>query len=345
VNGPPVVDLHEDISWYYTLGDRPDFPVRGLSEDVPNRHGDIPKYKRADVAIVFAAIFCLTGTFSPGISKQLARGYDLKEFQRAVTPRAAHSTSLEHMKIYYALQRVNNKHIHIIRTMDDIDESLKKPLGFLIALEGAYALEDPYDLDLFYNMGLRSLGLTWNFDTIYAATCMSKRDYGLTGAGEELIDRCNDLGVIIDLVHASKETQLEVTNISALPVINSHSHSKTMYDVARNLDHKTLEAFKKNKGVVGAIFDKNMIGREKDLRSLIEHMVYVHDSYGPDILAIGTDYFGFPQGNAATGLEDISMIGSLFDGLRDAGLGEEDIEKIAYKNAVRVMKANARRWA
>jgi membrane dipeptidase len=345
VKGHPVVDLHEDISWYYSLGDRLDFPLRGLSEDVPDRHGDIPKYGRADVAIVFAAIFCLTGTFSPGISKQLAKGYDLKEFQRAVTPRAAHSTSLEHIKTYYALQRMNSKHVRIIRTPGDIDESLKSPVGFLISLEGAYALEDPYDLDLFYNMGLRSLGLTWNFDTIYAATCMSKRDYGLTGSGEELVDRCNDLGVIIDLVHASKKTQLEVTEVSKLPVMNSHSLSKRMYDVARNLDDKTLESFSKNKGVVGAIFDKNMIGREKDLHSLMEHMKYVYDSYGPDILAIGTDYFGFPKGNAATGLEDISKIGRLFTGLQEAGLGDEDIEKVAYKNAIRVMKANARRWA
>ena len=70
-----------------------------------------------------------------------------------------------------------------------------------------------------------------------------------------MIDRCNDLGVINrSRAHASRKTQLEVIEISILPVINSHSHSKRMYDVARNLDDKTLEAFSKNKGVVGAIF-------------------------------------------------------------------------------------------
>jgi membrane dipeptidase len=344
VKDPPVVDLHEDISWYYSLGDRTDFPLASLSEDLPHRHGDIPKYRRGHVAIVFAAIFCLQGTFSPGISAMLAKGYHMKEFRRATTPRAAHSMALEHIKTYYSLQKASKNKIKIIRTAQDVEDSLKRPLGFLLSLEGAYALEDPYDLELFYNLGLRSLGLTWNYDTVYAATCMSKRDYGLTGAGEELIQQCNDFGVIIDLVHASRKTQLEVTETSKLPVINSHSLSRNLYDVARNLDDKTYEAYSRNKGVVGAIFDTNMIGREKNVESLIEHIMYVHKSYGPDILAIGTDYFGFPGENAARGLEDISKVGVLFAGLRKAGLSEGDIEKIAYKNAIRVIRANARRW-
>ena len=82
-------------------------------------------------------------------------------------------------------------------------------------------------------MGLRSLGLTWNFDTKYSATCMSKKDYGLTGEGGDLIERCNELGIVVDLAHASRLTHLEVCATSRLPVINSHSNSRSLHDVAK----------------------------------------------------------------------------------------------------------------
>ncbi|MCS4540669.1 MAG: membrane dipeptidase, partial [Thaumarchaeota archaeon] len=171
----PIIDLHQDISYYYVMGASGlGFPLEDFSKDVPGRHGDIPKFRRLNVRIVFSSIFCLLATLSPSTSKQLAIGYGTGTYQRGYTTRATGSTVLEHMKVYYALEALHPSSIAILRRPEDVRRVMKRGMtGFLVALEGAYALEDTQELKLFYNMGLRSLQLAWNFDSRYCASCMS----------------------------------------------------------------------------------------------------------------------------------------------------------------------------
>lgn len=342
-SSPVIIDLHEDISYYYVHGASGlEFGLEEFDKDMPGRHGDIPKFRKSRVAIVFSSVFCLLSTISPRISEQLTKGYAEKAI-RAWVPKATQSTSLEHLKVYYRLVELYPQDISIILTREDVQRSISlEKIGFLLALEGAYMLEDVDDLKLYYNMGIRSLQLLWNFDSRYGASCMSTKDYGLTGEGEELVKEANRLGVIIDLAHASKNTHIDVLNVSRLPVINSHSNARRLKDVPRNLDDETLEEFKKKRGIVGFIF--GMIGGNEDINSLADQIMYVYQNFGPDIMAIGTDYFGLIDGKAPKGLEDITKIPKLFGMLQDRGLKESDIEKLAYKNALRVIEENAVHW-
>ncbi len=343
----PVIDLHEDISYYYVTGASGlGFPLGDFSKDLAGRHGDIPKFRRMNVRVVFSSIFCLLSTLSPSVSNQLAKGYGTGTYERAYATRAAGSTALEHMKVYYALEELHPSSVAILRKQRDIQSVMKHRMtGFLIALEGAYALEDTGDLKLFYNMGLRSLQLAWNFDSKYCASCMSKTDYGLTGDGEELVKECNKLGIVIDLAHASKNSHLGVARISKLPFINSHSNAKVLHDVSRNLDEEMYELVRKRGGVVGSIFGGSMIGRKKTLETLADHIMYVYEKFGPDILALGTDYFGLVDYGAAKGLENITKVDDLFRLLLKRGMNRMDLEKLAYKNSLRVLARNAERWA
>jgi len=339
----PLIDLHEDISYYYVSGASGlEFGLDEFDKDLPNRHGDIPKYKKANVVIIFSSIFCLLSTISPRISEQLSRGYD-KKATRSWTPRGSYSTAMEHLKVYYKLAEIYSREISIILSRDDVSTALGgKKIGLLLALEGAYMLEDVEDLKLYYNMGIRSIQLLWNFDNRYGASCMSTKDYGLTGEGEELVKEANRLGVIIDLAHASRNTHFDVLGISKLPVINSHSNAKKLKNIARNLDDDIYEEFKKKKGVIGFIFA--MSGGSEDIHSLADQIMYVYQSFGPDVMAIGTDYFGLIDWNAPEGLENITKIKDLFNILLNRGMREEDLEKLAYKNALRVIEENAKHW-
>ncbi|MEM4312199.1 MAG: membrane dipeptidase [Nitrososphaerales archaeon] len=339
----PLIDLHQDISYYYISGSSGlDFNLANFNLDLPNRHGDIPKFKRANVAIIFSSIFCLLSTISPRVEERFEKGLDRKPL-RAWTPKGTHSTTFEHIKLYYRLVDIYSKDIKLILDEKSINESIKGDrIGFLIALEGSYMLEDVDDLRIYYNLGVRSLQLTWNFDSRYAASCLSSKDYGLTGEGEELVKEANRLGVILDLAHASKNTHMDVLELSKLPVINSHSNAKRLFKVSRNLDDEIYEEIKKKGGVVGNIF--TFIGDKEDIGSVAEHIIYVYKNFGPDILALGTDYFGLIDRKAPKGLEDITKINELFKLLLDKGMKESDIEKLAYKNALRVIKENAKRW-
>jgi membrane dipeptidase len=341
---PPLVDLHEDISLYYVQGGAGlKFKPADFSQDMKGRHGDIPKYRRSNTRLVFSSIAPLTPTIAPLRVGQLSRGYG--GFYGAYRMRAATLTALEHIMAYMNLLKQYSKDLKTITTKGDVETLLRDDrIGFLIAIEGAEPLEDVEDLQLFYRLGVRSVQLTWNFDNKYGATCMSKKDYGLTGDGEELVQLCNELGVIIDLSHASKRTSIEAIAASKLPVIVSHANVKGVRSHARNLDDEQLEALKNNGGVVGVTFIPPTIGDQPSYRRLADHIMYIHDRFGSEIIAIGTDYFGLLNVDEPEGLEDITGIGRLWDELKSRGLGDRDLEKIAYLNAMRVVQANAVRW-
>jgi membrane dipeptidase len=341
---PPLIDLHEDISLYYAQGGAGlKFKPAEFSQDMKLRHGDIPKYRRANVRLIFSSIAPLTQTISPMRVGQLSRGYG--GFYGAYRTRAATLTTLEHIMVYINLLNQYPSDLKAILTKNDIDNLLKdNRIGFLMAIEGAEPLEDVEDLHLFYRLGVRSLQLTWNFDNKYGATCMSKKDYGLTGDGEELVRLCNELGVIIDLSHASKRTSMEAISASKLPVIVSHANVKSVKNHSRNIDDEQLEALRSNRGVVGVTCIPPTLGDQPSYRNLADHVMYIYENFGPDIIAIGTDYFGLLNVDEPEGLEDITGIVNLWDELRKRGLSDKDIEKIAYANAIRVIQSNAERW-
>lgn len=340
----PLIDLHQDISLYYYLGGYGlKFKPESFDVDLAGRHGDIPKYRRANVRVVFSSIAHIIPTQNPSRLKQQVTGYGVKV--GAMRIRSPTMVTLEHIKTYYNLLIAHKNDLGLLRTRSDLQESEKGgKTWFLMAIEGAEPLEDVEDIDLFYMLGVRSLQITWNFDNKYAASCMSKRDYGLTGDGEDLIERCNELGVIVDLAHASKKSTIEALNLSKLPAIVSHANASSVQKHVRNLDDEELDALKRNKGVVGITMIQPTLGGNADLKRVADHIIYIHDHFGPDLPAIGTDFFGIMHVDEPKGLEDVTKFPNLWSELLSRGLSKKDIEKIAYENALRVIKANAEKW-
>jgi membrane dipeptidase len=341
---PPLIDLHEDISLYYVSGGAGQrFPYDDLSKDIEGRPSDIPKFKRANVKLVFASMIPLTYTTSKAQTERQRKGYRYET--KAMRPRSSTMLALQHLLAYYDLGKSNSDSLELVLSAKDLQEPLQAgKTGFLIAMEGAEALEDVEDLNLFYKMGLRSLQLTWNFDNRYSASCMSKKDYGLTGDGESLLELCNDLGIIVDLAHASTRAAAEALGLSRLPLIVSHSNARGVYDHVRNLADEELEMLKKNGGVMGADLIGPTIAEKATVSALADHIMYIRDSFGSDVIAIGTDFFGLLNADPPEGLEDITKFGKLWDELLGRGLSDEEIEKISYRNALRVIERNAASW-
>ena len=337
-----MIDLHEDISYYYLAGgDELGFGLEAFDKDLSGRHADIPKFKKANVKLVFSSIFSLLPTISPRVVNKIKSGYEFKI--RTWTPKAACLTALEHIKIYYRLIEAHSNDLMLVLNEEDVNEAIRgNKIGFLLSMEGAYALDDIDDLWIYYNLGVRCVGLTWNFDNRYAASCVSRKDYGLTDEGEELIREANKLGIIIDLAHASKKTHLEAAEVSKLPLINSHANPRRIHRTPRNVDDEMYEAIKRTGGIVG--FMCELTGGKKDIEAYADCVTYVYENFGPDIIAIGTDYFGLIGANPPRGLEDITKFEKLFGLLTEKGMDEKDVEKFAYKNALRVILEHARRW-
>jgi membrane dipeptidase len=339
-NIPSLIDLHEDISLYYVSGAAGNkYPVSSFSDDLPGRDADIPKYKEANVKLVFGSIAPLVYTLNSYREKSLTAGYQFKS--SGIRTRSAQSIAMQHFLTYYDLEKKHGDSLKLVYNLQDI-ESLwtETKTGILISMEGTEALEDAEDLNLFWRLGLRSIQLNWNFDNKYAASCFSKKDYGITGEGESLIKLANELGIIIDLAHSSETTDIEAINTSSKPVIISHTNSRHVHNHIRNVSDAVIEALVSRNGTMGFSCIAPTLGGAENIKSLAEHIIYVYNSYGSDAISIGTDYMGLLGLNVPDGLENIGKLVNLWAFLIDMGMDERDIEKVAYKNVMRVIRAN-----
>lgn len=302
--------MHEDLGVTSMFGDVFELSKQS-SLKMLNELGDVT---------VFSVLYPHIRTWNEGNSE-----FGNKDAKRVSQSSPSLHLLLEQIKLYQYAERAGQG--TIIRKNSDLE---KEGLKFLIALEGTDALTDPYDVFLLKDLNVLSVGLTWNYDTKFAASCMSKKDYGLTGSGEELVEICNHLGMAVDLAHASKNTIIETANLSKLPVIVSHTNVKQLHDHRRNLDDETIEAVVKNGGIIGITGIPPTLSDSPDISDMVKHAEYVGENFGWDHVGLGTDFLGIettPKGfDTVKKVEDLSNL-----------LGKHS-DEVMWKNSLRVLK-------
>lgn len=309
--GIKFIDLHEDLA----------FSSQSTNVVKGSKQSSIEALKKFDDPVVFSVLFPHIGVWNDHNYPPASQKTDGPT--RMTAP--LFQVLIEQIKFYRYLERAG--YAKIVRRKDDLDH---KGLKLLMALEGTDALTDPYDSYILKDLGVGSIGLTWNYDTKFAASCMSKKDYGVTGYGEELIKLCNELGMAIDLGHASKNTIIEASQFSKLPVIVSHTNPKAKTEHVRNIDDETIEAVVKNGGIVGVTAIISTIGKDPDIKNLVENIAYIGDSFGWDCVAIGSDFLGTDKTPA--GFESIENMKDLSE------LLAEHSEQVLWGNAYRVLR-------
>jgi len=124
-------------------------------------------------------------------------------------------------------------------------------------VEGGHMIEDDIKrLDTFYNRGVRYMTLTWNNSPSWASshTAENSSKYtghkGLNDFGKQIIQRMNQLGIIVDISHVGEKTFWDAINTTTKPVIASHSNAYSICPVTRNLKDDQIKAVGKNGGVI-----------------------------------------------------------------------------------------------
>ena len=142
-------------------------------------------------------------------------------------------------------------------------------------VEGGHMIEDDINrLDTFYNRGVRYMTLTWNNSPSWASshTAENSSKYtgqkGLNDFGKQIIQRMNQLGMIVDISHVGEATFWDAIKTTTKPVIASHSNAYTICPVTRNLKDEQIDAVGKNGGVIqlnfySAFIDSSFKNREK----------------------------------------------------------------------------------
>jgi len=203
--------------------------------------------------------------------------------------------------------------------------------GFL-GIEGAQALEGDLDnIDILFGAGIRMIGLTHFFDTELAGSAHGAMKSGLTPLGRAAIARMEQLGIIVDLAHASPTTIDQVTASSSRPVVVSHTGVRATCDNTRNLDDARLRAVAATGGVIGIGFWETAVcGRDAGaVARAIRHAV---DVAGIDHVGLGSDFDG-----AVTMPFDVTGIVQIVDALLAEGYGDGEIAKIMGSNEARVV--------
>ena len=332
-----VVDLHEDIGYHYLAAGEAE--IKPFDEDMKGRHADIPKYRKVGMKLVLGSVFPLIGTLNRRKIEAMEKMYGTWAPSSAVaSPR---DVAIELVKIYYALEDMYPKALRIIRTREDI-ETLGKRTGIIMHIEGCEALGEPEDLRIFYNLGVRSIGLTWNYDTKYAASCLSSKDYGLTGEGEALVALANKMGVMVDLSHASPKTSSDTLDVSESSPFFSHSNSLTVQESKRNVSDSLIRRTAKRGGIVGLTFIRGCIGDPFTPERLAVHAKHMIELGGDSLPALGTDFLGIQ--NTPVGLEDLSKLRNFSGALKKAGLSAGQVEGILNDNAYSFILKHCERW-
>lgn len=198
-------------------------------------------------------------------------------------------------------------------------------------------------LEELYERGVRLMTLLWNYENCIGAPNSRDRllmEKGLTPFGIQVVEKMNGLGMIVDISHASDGVFWDVLRHSRKPVAATHSNCRALADHPRNLTDEMLKALGENGGVAGLNFYGPFLGTPdvSCLEEMTAHILHMIKVGGMDLPAIGTDFDGF-DGMQKMDIPDIGRMGRLWEALKKKGLTEGQLDKIWYKNALRLWSA------
>lgn len=308
-----VVDGHCD-----TLGDVLE-GKRTLAQHSTQGHVDLPRLRAGGVTAQIFACFV-----------------PIHQYHRGATRYALHMVDVLHQ----ALDTYPDQLLLAAGAADIRRAQAEGKVAAILGLEGAEPLSDSLALlRSFYRLGVRVLGLTWNFRNEVADGVMQGANaLGLSPFGLQVVEECNRLGVLIDVSHLAPAGLEDVLRVSRQPVIASHSNARALCDHPRNLTDAQIEAIAARGGLVGVTFVDSFLHKpaaEATIEHVLDHVDHLLRVAGPQQVMVGSDFDGadMPQG-----LEDATHYPALAAGMAARGHSEAVIRGVLGLNFLRVFE-------
>ncbi|MEN3341461.1 MAG: rane dipeptidase [Actinomycetota bacterium] len=336
----PIVDGHNDALlriW------RSGGSLRRRSDD---GHLDVPRMREGGIAAGFFAIFVPAEDEEPADPRSVViptpDGYEVPPEGPLPFARAG--------RIADELAAIAERDLDLVRTVADLERCLEgERVGAILHLEGAEPIEPGVEnLEHWVARGLRSVGIAWSRPNAFGHGVPFRypgtpdTGPGLTSAGRELVRRCNELGVLLDLAHLNEAGFFDVARLSSAPLVVSHGGAHALCPIPRSLTDRQLDAIGASGGLVGVVFDTVMtrpdgdLVEETPLSVIAAHVEYVTGRIGVEHVALGSDFDGcFPP----TALSDASKTQAL---LEELAWSDDDLRALAHGNWLRVLRATWR---
>lgn len=334
-----VFDGHNDLALRLLEGEDPSEPTGG-------GHLDLPRMREAGLDGGIFAVWVDPGAEDP-LGRTLRGLRELGRFLRDADG------------------------VRPVLSADDLSRARAAgEVAAVMGVEGAYGVvEDAGAVDRLHGAGARCVTLTWMEPTAWADAAGAEPVHGgLTGFGGRVVDRMQELGVLVDVSHASDRTATDVLERADRPVVASHSGCRAVADHPRNLPDRLLESLALNGGVAGVNFFTGYLdsahGRAFDrlrrdgtdvfspegrvalaaatrdlppvgLDAVARHLEHAVRTAGPAAAGLGSDFDGVPA--LPEGMEDVGDLPRLTDRLAERGMDAGTLRAVLGGNFARVL--------
>jgi len=347
-----MIDSHQDLAYNALAFGRnyllsaAETRAREAGGLTPGRNGDTllgwPDYQRARVGLVFATLFATP--------RRYAEAWDVQSYTTFTQGRLLFQNQLEYYHRLCGEHPQNFQSVFNRRQLADIlqpwqeteDTPTEHPVGLVILMEGAEALQMPEELVEFWERGVRIVGPVWA-GTRY---CGGTKEYGpVTREGRRLLETMAELGMILDLSHMTEESALQALDIYPGAVIASHANARAVLRDGgeRQLTDLTLRRLFERDGVVGVVplnqflrpgIQKSDPRRDTPLDWLAVHIDHICQLAGDARhVGIGTDFDGgFGVQHVPPEIDTIADMQKVVPLLEGRGYSPEDIQTILAGN-------------
>ena len=227
---------------------------------------------------------------------------------------------------------------HVLSYQDIVSVYESGKIGALMSIEEGGVLGGDLDkLKQAYQDGVRLITLTWNYPNVLGEPHCGEQHKKLTSKGVEFVEAMQDLGIIVDCSHLNDAGTEQLGDILDVPFVASHSNAREVTAHTRNLPDNLIKLIANKGGVIGLNFAQSFLGTSpiSRIEDIVKHGLYLINKGGEDVVALGTDFDGIKPD---TEIKDTSEMYRLYDAFKEAGLSEEQCEKLFWKNADRLLK-------
>ena len=233
------------------------------------------------------------------------------------------------------LQQCKKFDITVIKSFSDIERVTENGgKGAIFTVENASVLAGNIDnVTLFKDFDVKFVTLTWNGRNELGDGAMVSHSNGITPFGIKVIRELEKHNITIDVSHASDRLFYDVVSNSSKPIVATHSNSRAITNLKRNLTDEQFEIIKNRKGIVGINLHKYFLNNNPDdasMTDILKHTEHFLALGGENSLSFGADFDGCELPDDIKGIDSVGQIYEMF---LKHNYSEKLIDKIFYENA------------
>jgi membrane dipeptidase len=374
---PPIIDLHAHPSMKSFFG-KSDFARFVVGKKGFNPFGmrtNLPKLAAGGIQVLWSSIYVPEKDLRDDCF--LFKGIPLlllPALRKALSTPADKTAMAMLKRVEIMVDDANNANLSaglslpkatVATSINDMETAIARDEIVLVhTIEGAHVLEnDLANLDRFADRGVASMTLAHFYENGVAPPvdavpddmflkklgCFKKTEdlsLGLASLGEQLVEKMFDIGMIVDLTHSTPKARADVLAISNpknRPLVMSHVGARSLMNHPINPSDDEIRKIADTGGVIGVIFYNEWLtntdfrkNRNDKLVHVVETIKHMATIGGEDCVALGSDFDGMTD--PPDDLKDPGDLPNLTTALRNSGFTDIQIDKVANKNAMRVMK-------